>query len=192
MSLRRTGHAFHPPHPHLGRRKMSDLFEPQDAIERDAVLSDCGRYRYLLRRAWDHTKPRALFVMLNPSTADAKVDDATIRSCIRLCKSWGYGSFEVCNLYGWRSTDPDALNVGDMPMMIGEKNADVMDAAIGRCDVVICAWGAHASARLRQQAVCSTVKAMKPAVYCLGKTKSGAPKHPLYIKTGTPLEVYQP
>ncbi len=166
--------------------------EARREMERDAVLSDCGKYRYLLRRAWDHEKPRALFIMLNPSTADAKVDDATIRSCIRICKSWGYGSFEVCNLYGWRSTDPDALNLRDMPMMIGEKNADVMDGALKRCDVAICAWGTHPAAVKRGYDVCSTIRAMKPAVYCLGKTKNGSPKHPLYIKTGTPLEVYRP
>src|ERR1700684_272716 len=83
---------------------MADLF-----MEREAVISDCGKYRYLLRRAWDHTKPRVLFVMLNPSTADASIDDPTIRACIRLCKAHGFGSFEVVNLYAWRSTDPQAL-----------------------------------------------------------------------------------
>lgn len=161
-------------------------------LERDAVLSECGQYRYLLRRTWDHGRQRALFVMLNPSTADDKVDDATIRSCTRLCKAWGYGSFEVVNLYGFRSTDPDALDINDLPRMVGERNAAVMDNAITRCDVVICAWGAHPAAERRKRDVWSTIHAMKPAVYCLGKTKAGAPKHPLYIKTGTPLEVYQP
>ena len=82
----------------------ADLF-----MEKDAMISDCGKYRYLLRRAWDHTLPRGLFVMLNPSTADAEVDDATIRSCIRLCRSWSFGSFEVVNLFGWRATDRTVL-----------------------------------------------------------------------------------
>lgn len=164
----------------------ADLF-----IERDAVLSSCGKYRYLLRRAWDYGKPRALLVMLNPSTADANVDDATIRSCARLLKAIGYGSFEVCNLYGWRATDPDTLT-DNMEAMVGPDNANVMDVALSRCDVVICAWGAHPAATRRGRDVHSTIRASKPAVYCFGKTKGGAPKHPLYIKTGAQLETYAP
>ena len=163
---------------------MADLF-----MERDAVISDCGRYRYLLRRAWDHDKPRALFVMLNPSTADAEVDDATIRSCIRLSKGWGYGSFEVVNLFGLRATDPAELEKADDP--IGPQNANVGDAAIGRCDVVICAWGTHPMAGRRARDMVAWARGWKPAAYCLGKTKGGSPKHPLYIKSGTPLEVFR-
>lgn len=159
---------------------MSDLF-----LERDAVISECGRYRYLLRRVWDHAKPRALFIMLNPSTADAEVDDATIRSCIRLSKGWSYGSFEVINLFGLRATDPAELAQADDP--IGPRNADVGDAAINRCDVAICAWGAHPMAERRAHDMTVWVKGWKPSAYCLGTTKSGAPKHPLYIKSGTPL-----
>ena len=160
-------------------------------VERDAVLSDCGLYRYLLRRAWDHDKPRALFIMLNPSTADATVDDATIRSCIRLCKSLGYGSFEVINLFGWRATDPAELEKAADP--IGLDNEKISIGAIQRCDVAICAWGAHAMAEKRNaRRIVEVIRARKPAVYCLGKTKHGHPKHPLYIKTGTQLEVYRP
>ncbi len=64
-------------------------------LENDAVISYCGRYRYLLRRVWDWSKPRALICMVNPSTADARQDDATIRSCVHLLSAVGYGSFEV-------------------------------------------------------------------------------------------------
>src|SRR5882757_2226662 len=90
-------------HFQMEKAQVTDLF-----LERDAVISDCGKYRYLLRRTWDHSKPRTLFVMLNPSTADAEIDDATIRSCIRLSKEMGYGSFEVVNIFGLRATDPKA------------------------------------------------------------------------------------
>lgn len=154
-------------------------------MERDAVISDCGRYRYLLRRVWDHAKPRALFVMLNPSTADAEIDDATIRSCIRLSTGLGYGSFEVVNLFGLRATNPAELEKAADP--IGPRNADVGDAAINRCDIVICAWGAHHMAERRARDMVAWVRGWKPAAYCFGTAKSGAPKHPLYIKSGTPL-----
>lgn len=159
---------------------MTDLF-----LERDAVLSEDGKYRYLLRRTWDARLPRALFVMLNPSTADAAVDDATIRSCIRLCRSWNYGSFEVVNLFAWRATDPNELR--KVPDPIGLANDRSISAAAGRCDVLICAWGAHQIAAQRGAAVWHLIRQHRPAVFCLGVTKDGSPKHPLYIKSGTPL-----
>ena len=161
----------------------ADLF-----LERDARLSDCGRYRYLLRRTWDHSKPRVLFVMLNPSTADAEIDDATIRSCVRLSKAHGDGSFEVVNLFAYRATDPAQLQKAADP--IGPSNDAVIEGAIGRCDLAICAWGAHPMAGNRASAVRGLLRSFRPAVFCFGTTKAGAPKHPLYIKTGTPLEVF--
>jgi len=162
---------------------MSDLF-----LERDAVLSDCGTYRYLLRRTWDHKLPRSLFIMLNPSTADAEIDDATIRSCIRLSKCLGYGSFEVVNLFALRATDPAELQKAAEP--IGPRNDIVIEAALGRCDMAICAWGAHHMAQRRATEVRNMLRSRRPAIFCLGKTKAGFPKHPLYIKSGTPLEVF--
>lgn len=157
-------------------------------LENDAVISDCGRYRYLLRRTWDHTKPRALLVMLNPSTADAKLDDATIRSCVRLLSGHGYGSMEVVNVYAYRATDPDELRKQADPF--GPNNARTIESAIHRCDVVICAWGAYPPARQHAMSILNDVRSHRPATYCFGRTKAGAPKHPLYIKSGTPLEVF--
>lgn len=162
---------------------MSDLF-----LERDAVISECGRYRYLLRRTWDNGKPRVLYVMLNPSTADAEIDDATIRSCIRLAKGAGYGSFEVVNLFALRATDPAELQRATDP--IGPRNDDSIEAAIMRCDLAICAWGAHPMAESRGNTVRGLLRQRRPAVFCLGTTKSGAPKHPLYIKSGTQLQTF--
>ena len=162
---------------------MSDLF-----LERDAVISDCGKYRYLLRRTWDAHRPRALYVMLNPSTADADIDDATIRSCIRLAKGLGYGSFEVVNLFAFRATDPANLEKADEP--VGPSNDASIERAVGRCDLAICAWGAHPMADRRANRVREMIRLHRPAVFCFGKTKAGAPKHPLYIKSGTPLETY--
>ena len=162
---------------------MSDLF-----LERDAVISECGNYRYLLRRTWDAKAPRTLFIMLNPSTADAEIDDATIRSCIRLSKCLGYGSFEVVNLFALRATNPAELEKAEDA--IGPRNDISIEAALGRCDMAICAWGAHYMAERRATDVKNMLRSRRPAIFCLGKTKAGFPKHPLYIKSGTPLEVY--
>lgn len=161
----------------------ADLF-----IERDAVISHCGKYRYLLRRSWDHTKPRALLVMLNPSTADANIDDATVRSCARLLRALHYGSFEIVNLFGFRATNPNDL--GQTDDAVGPDNDGIAVAAVNRCDIAICAWGAHWSSGGRGRRLHEIITAVRPVAYCFGRTKSGAPKHPLYIKTGTPLEVY--
>jgi hypothetical protein len=158
-------------------------------MERDAVISDCQKYRYLLRRAWDHEKPRALFVMLNPSTADAAVDDPTIRSCIRLTTELGYGSFEVVNLFAWRATDPKDL--GRYAETRGPDNDMHIAGAIQRADKIICAWGANGYAYIPGNVVIAAIKANGLQAWCLGKTKDGAPKHPLYIKSGTALEVYR-
>lgn len=157
-------------------------------IERDAVISDCGAYRYLLRRTWDHGKPRALVVMLNPSTADAEVDDATIRSLVRLLRGAGCGSFEVVNIFAFRSTDPEQLTKAVDP--IGPRNQPTIEAAICRCDIAVCAWGAHPMARSASTDIRNAIRAARPAMYCFGKTKGGAPKHPLYIKSGTTLELF--
>lgn len=161
----------------------ADLF-----LERDAVISDCGLFRYLLRRTWDHSRPRLLYVMLNPSTADAEIDDATIRSCIRLAKGIDYGSFEVVNLFALRATDPAELEKAADP--VGPRNDLCIEAAIARCDMAVCAWGAHPIAIRRSGHVRQMIRSQRPAVFCLGKTKAGSPKHPLYIKSGTPLETY--
>lgn len=157
-------------------------------LENDAAISDCGRYRYLLRRTWDAKKPRALLVMLNPSTADARLDDPTIRSCVRLLSALNYGSLEVVNVFGWRATKPDELlRVADP---IGPGNELAVEAAILRCDVVIYAWGAFPPAAQHSIWIRNLVAGRRPAAYCFGKTKDGSPKHPLYIKSGTPLEVF--
>lgn len=157
-------------------------------LENDATISGCGTYRYMLRRTWNYTLPRVLIVMLNPSTADARVDDATIRSCVRLCQWRHDGGFEVVNLFALRATDPAELSKHDDP--VGADNDYAIESAIGRCDIAICAWGAHPMAGNRSEHVRSLLRGRRPAVFCWGKTKRGAPKHPLYIKSGTALETY--
>lgn len=157
-------------------------------LENDAVISECGKYRYLLRRVWDFKKPRALLIMLNPSTADARQDDATIRSCVRLLIGLGYGSMEVVNVFAFRATSPKELETEPFPL--GGDNYNVVNAALGRCDIVICGWGAHHMADEGSQWIKDLARKEKPQIYCFGKTKSGSPKHPLYIKSGTQLEAF--
>lgn len=142
----------------------------------------------MLRRTWDAKRPRVLYVMLNPSIADANTDDPTIKSCIRLAKGFGHGSIEVVNLFAWRATDPNHLRIVGDP--IGPRNDYHIEGALLRCDIAVCAWGANQFASQRGREVRSIIRANRPAVFCLGVTQSGAPKHPLYIKSGTLLETF--
>src|ERR1700733_5671680 len=94
---------------------MADLF-----TQSTAVISDCTKYRYRLGRIWDHTSPTLAWVMLNPSIADASVDDPTIKRCISLANARGFGSIEVVNLFAWRATNPNDLH--DIPDPVGIEN----------------------------------------------------------------------
>lgn len=150
-----------------------------------AVISECGRYRYVLRRAWAVGEP-LVFVMLNPSTADALLDDPTIRRCIGFAKREGASGLSVVNLYAYRSTDPRRLwTVGDP---VGPNNDDtLLLECVGR--KVVCAWGANARAD-RVGDVRTLLQLCGADAWCLGTTNTGAPRHPLYIKADQPLQRY--
>lgn len=159
-------------------------------VEKSAVVD--GPYRYLLKRVWEPTKPRHLYIMLNPSTADALVDDPTIKSCYRISNALGAGSFEVVNLFAWRATDPNDLIEVDSPY--GPNNNKAVRLAVNRCDLVILAWGAHpmgAAGRFQIEKLLELHPNRSTMfVKCLGKTKAGAPRHPLYVKTGAQLQAW--
>lgn len=158
--------------------------------ESASVISDCKKYRYLLRRVWDEYKPRALIVMLNPSTADADKDDATIRSLVRICTVLGFGGFEVVNLFAFRATNPKELYNEYDNDVVGPNNDITIEAALHRCDLPIVGWGTHQLAYARGKTVISMIRQRRPAVFCLGSNKDKSPKHPLYIKSDQTLEMY--
>lgn len=152
---------------------------------KDAVLSTCGTYRYELRRDWDQDLPWCGWLMLNPSTADASVDDPTIRRCISFAKGWGAGGIIVVNLFALRATKPTALKTHYDP--IGSRNDGFIREAAEEAAVMVCAWGAHEMAAKRSQTVLAQLHEVNAPVRCLGVTKSGAPRHPLYVKGDTEL-----
>lgn len=149
-----------------------------------AVFGTDRTWRYLLWRRWDPTLPEVVFIGLNPSTADETKDDPTIRRCINFAKAWGYGSYIMCNLYGIRSTDPKGIKAVKDP--VGLMNDACIQWAANReqCGVVIAAWGAGWWAQSRVDAVTRLVSRW----YCLGRTKNGSPRHPLYMRgDATPI-----
>lgn len=153
-------------------------------MERGADFSPCRTYRYLLWRVWDTDGSPLNVIGLNPSTADEAIDDPTIRRCVDFAQQWGYGSLVMTNLYGYRSTDPQGLLLVGDP--VGPGNDAALRLAAWRAGRTIAAWGAHTLATRRVAAV-STLLDWIP-VDCLGLTKSGAPRHPLYMpKTTRPV-----
>lgn len=153
-----------------------------------AEISECGTYRWLLWREWDAKKPYMVFIMLNPSTADAVEDDPTIRRCIGFAKREGCGGIEVANLFSLRSTDPAALREHDNP--VGPETDSWIEKAARHPDTayVVAAWGAHGKLGARDADARMLLHSVGKPLYHLGLTKAGQPKHPLYLKSDTPLE----
>lgn len=156
-----------------------------------ATISACGEYRYTLDRVWDASLPIALFVMLNPSVADASVNDKTILKCTMYAKREGYGGLTVVNLFALRSTDPRLLT--QHPAPVGADNDAWITVALGsKPAVVICAWGAHPAAPERAVRVLQILAAHDVPVKCLGTTQKGHPRHPLYLPNAQPLIDFDP
>ena len=145
-----------------------------------AVISECERYRYQLRRTWDDEGLLLEWIMLNPSTADAHVDDPTIRRCVGFAQRWGYGAIVVHNLYALRATNPaQLLSAKDA---YGPRNDEFLGHNPALC--TIAAWGAHAATLAPNARATIAVLAMcRPRLYCLGTTAAGGPRHPLYVKS---------
>ena len=144
-----------------------------------AVYSDCERYRYLLTRTWDPTGRKALFIMLNPSTATEVQNDPTVARCERRARTLGFGAFRVTNIFAWRATDPRDMRAAGDP--IGPENDAAILQSCRWADQVICAWGTHGAHLDRGTAVEALLRATKLPLFHLGLSKAGYPKHPLYI-----------
>jgi hypothetical protein len=144
-----------------------------------AKFSACRRWRYLLWRCWDASRPAANFLMLNPSTADElKLDPSCTRARV-YAERWGYGALVVTNLFGWRATDPQEMKRAQDP--VGRGN----DAAILRAGreaaIVVCAWGNHGAHLGRADAVLRLLVAGNLQLKMLKLNGDGQPAHPLYL-----------
>jgi hypothetical protein len=158
---------------------------------RNAVISPDGRFRWVLTRCWDSTRRMLCWIMLNPSTADAEVDDATIRACVQYARAWGYGGIWVVNLYAYRATDPADLVRAGCPA--GPCNDDVIAWAVQASGAVMVAWGAVPEAVPRAIEVFDLLEELGVTdIYCLGTTKAGAPRHPLRNSAALPMTPYDP
>lgn len=167
---------------------------------RAAWFSECGIYRYALLRCidlgmdgLDGKQDRTVnFIMLNPSTADDRIDDPTIRRCIGFARRWGYGELMVTNLFAFRATDPDNLKRWASDP-VGPENDEYIRKIAEAADLVIAAWGSHGEYRRRDEEVRRIVRSVGKQEHCLALTMTGQPKHPLYLpKTAEPTPYQRP
>lgn len=144
----------------------------------EAVYSDCEQYRYLLTRTWG-TGPKALFIMLNPSTATEVQNDPTVERCERRARALGYGAFRVTNIFAYRATDPKVMRSVADP--VGPDNDAAILASVDWADGVLCAWGNHGVHLDRGATVASLLRKTGKPLSHLGLTGQGQPRHPLYV-----------
>lgn len=155
-------------------------------IRRKAVFSECRNYRYMLSRSWDAVKPGVLFIGLNPSTADARVDDPTCRVCVNYAQRWGYGAMTVANLFAYCATYPAELRRAAAPVgprndawlrrLVHAVNSAAIDGTSGPAPCVVCVWGDMGRYLARDEQVLAMIDNPR----CLKILGSGAPGHPLY------------
>ncbi|MCX4707173.1 DUF1643 domain-containing protein [Streptomyces sp. NBC_01373] len=170
----------------------SNSLQLQTGSAGSAVLSPCGTYRYRLDRSWNEDAAPMVWVMLNPSTADADEDDSTLRRVTAFSKKAGCGGLVVVNLFALRSKDPKELRAHADP--IGPCNeAAVLDATAGAARIAV-AWGdvTRAERAERARAVTALLTGHGRPLECLGLTGKGHPRHPLYVRDNTPLTAYDP
>ena len=167
---------------------MCKIFS-QDQIMNTATFSDDEVYRYGLTRQWGDDSPeKFIWIMLNPSTADTLQDDPTIRRCISFTKREGYGGCMILNLFAFRATNPKMLLETNDP--VGPDNNFTLSRLLSEYSDarVVCAWGTKGGMNNRNRQILRLLKHVDIRPECLGKTKDGHPKHPLYVAATTPFE----
>jgi hypothetical protein len=152
-------------------------------VHKSAILSECGMYRYELRRVWGDTFPPYVSGMLNPSKADAEIDDPTVIRNLKRAKAVGCGSLIVWNLGAGRATDPQDWKAMLDP--IGPDNDEHIRRLLIECrernGIAVVGWGAQGSFMARDEAATKIAAEVGITFRCLGTTKNGQPRHPLYI-----------
>lgn len=172
-----------------------------------AVLSDDGKYRYLLWRRAKGPEPSLFperertvcFLMLNPSTADARTDDPTVRRCKGFAFDWDYPRLFIVNLFAFRAANPADLkrhlnsfnDIGGMRegITVHYENDEWVEFAFRHSHLIILAWGANllfeCQCRAERIEEITWEVGCKDRIKCLGRTKHLAPRHPLMLPKNT-------
>jgi hypothetical protein len=168
---------------------------PDPDVESGAQITPSGTYRYRLWRAWGEGD-RLGFVMLNPSTADAMLDDQTIRRCMFYARRDGFAGIEVVNLFAWRATQPTDLPA-ELAVAEGPDNEQFIQAMLDSCPTVVAAWGATLADVVRRRRwldprrrPMAMAKHAGTDLRCLGRTSAGHPRHPSRLGNDQALEAF--
>ena len=161
---------------------MSDYIYP---TQQGATFSPNRKYRYTL---WRRRGPipeifdlgMAAFIGLNPSTAEEEINDPTVTRCINYAERWNCSGMIMLNLFAWRDTDPRGMKSVDEP--IGALNDDAILSVCREAGRVVCCWGNHGRYKSRAFHVLRRLVAEDIPLWHLGRTKSGEPRHPLYLR----------
>jgi hypothetical protein len=165
------------------------LAERLALADHSAILSKNRKYRYVLYRTWDEGLIPLTYIMLNPSTADESVDDATIRVCMGRAKRLGFGGILVLNLFAYRATDPQELYKVRDP--VGPDNDLHLRTVCEHDTEFVLAWSNHGSYLNRDKSVLDILREHKVRPWCLGLTQQGNPLHPLHQSYDTKLRRYK-
>jgi len=153
-----------------------------------ATYSDCQTYRYALTRTWHPAGKRVMFVMLNPSKATEQANDPTVGRCEARARTLGFGAFQVTNLFALRETDPHKMRKHPKPE--GPEADSALIAGADWADTTVAAWGVHGVHLARDTAVLDLFQDAGLTLHCLGLTKAGHPRHPLYLSYSVQPEVW--
>jgi hypothetical protein len=156
------------------------MSQPALFLKSTAVFSSCRTWRYILHRVWAADQPQVMVVGLNPSTATETVNDPTVTRCINYARAWGYGGMVMTNLFAFRATDLRVMKAAPDP--VGPENNHWLLETAKNSSLVLCAWGNHGVYENRAQIIPELFRGTGITLHCLGFTKFGAPKHPLYLK----------
>ena len=155
-------------------------------IEAGAQFSACRTWRYSLWRRWSAGHRMVAFIGLNPSTADETADDPTIRRCIRFARDWGFDGLVMLNIFAFRATDPKVMRQARSP--VGPDNNWWLLMETADCEQVIAAWGTHGAFLDRGRRV---RELLDGELYCLGTTRAGQPRHPLYLPASSERQLWE-
>jgi hypothetical protein len=159
--------------------------------DRGAALSACLTYRYVLWRTWGPA-PYVAYYGLNPSTADAEVDDHTVNRWRYYAKRDGFGGFVALNLFALRSTDPKRLLTHADPVGPTTDAIAKMWLDLPEVTRVVACWGAHKLASARREAVLAMLRPREDRLHCFGLTQGGFPKHPARLANAVPVVPWRP
>ncbi len=150
-------------------------------ISRSADISDDREERFSLSRIWDFNKPKILYIMLNPSYADDKLDDPTIRRLIFFSKKFKFGGFYVTNLFTQITPYPKLLNIKSA---INKNNLKVIKNFVLKSNTIVYAWGNLINEPKEFLSIIDNP-------LCFKKNLNGTPRHPLYLPSSSKLESFR-